>query len=363
MTFEIFLSEYLTETAIAIGIFLLFLLLRKLFAKYVFNLLLKLGKRVKTTLLTSIFTAFEKPVQWFFIVIGFYFAVRYSSLLDHNNALFLDLVRSGIIIFISWGLYNLTASTSHIFDRLNNRYSLEIDKILIPFISRVLRVIIVLIAITIIAQEFDYSIGSFVAGLGIGGLAISLAAKDALANLFGGLVIITEKPFTIGDWIKTPAVEGTVEEITFRSTRIRTAADAVVTVPNATLSNDTITNSSKMGKRQINFQLNVLYSTSKVQLENVVNQIRNLLVNHPGIHNDSFTVSFDQYQENGYGILLNFFTKTTDYAEYVKIREAINFKIMEILDQEGVKLAIPSRNLALDTEMEQQLKKGTLQGS
>src|SRR4051794_3570572 len=108
MTFEIFLTDYLTESVIAIGIFLLFLLLRKIFAKYVFNLLLRFSKKVKTTLLTSIFTAFEKPVQWVFIVIGLYAAVRYSSILDHTNTFFLDLIRSGIVIFISWGLYNLT---------------------------------------------------------------------------------------------------------------------------------------------------------------------------------------------------------------------------------------------------------------
>ncbi|WP_338471435.1 mechanosensitive ion channel family protein [Niallia sp. XMNu-256] len=362
MTYEIFISEYLTETAIAIGIFLLFLVLRKLFAKYVFNLLLRFSDKIKTTVLTSIFTAFERPVQWLFVVIGLYVAVRYSSILDHNNILFLDIVRSGVVIIISWGLYNLTASTSNIFDKLTNRYSLEIDKILIPFISRILRVIIVLITISIVAQEFDYNVSSFVAGLGIGGLAISLAAKDAIANLFGGFIIITEKPFTIGDWIKTPAVEGTVEEITFRSTRVRTAADAVVTVPNATLSNDTITNVSKMEKRQVNFQLNILYNTSKEQLGRVVNKIRELLMNDPGIHQDAITVSFDQYQENGYGISLNFFTITTEYVDYVKVKEEINFKIMEILEQEGVKLAIPSRNLALGEELEKQLKKGNVQG-
>ena len=96
---------------------------------------------------------------------------------------FLDIYRSGIVIIFSWGLYNLTASSSHIFDKINNKYSLDIDAILIRFLSKILRVIIVVIAISVVAQEFDYNVSSFVAGLGIGGLAISLAAKDALANL------------------------------------------------------------------------------------------------------------------------------------------------------------------------------------
>ncbi|MFA1822484.1 mechanosensitive ion channel family protein [Virgibacillus oceani] len=119
--------------------------------------------------------------------------------------------------------------------------------------SRTLRIVIIAISFSIIAQEFGYDVNGFVAGLGIGGLAFALAAKDALANMFGGIIIITKKPFTIGDWVLTPSVEGTVEDISFRSTKVRTFAQALVTVPNATLSNEPITNWSKMGKRQITF--------------------------------------------------------------------------------------------------------------
>ncbi|MFZ0447537.1 MAG: mechanosensitive ion channel family protein [Bacillus sp. (in: firmicutes)] len=363
MTFEVFIHNYLDETGIAIAIFLLFLILRKIFAKYVFKLLLKLSKKVKTTLLTSIFTAFEKPLQWLFIIIGFYVTVQYYPLFNQSNPVFWDILRSGIVIIISWGLYNLTASSSHVFDKLNDKYSFEIDAILVPFISRILRVIIVIIAISVVAQEFGYEVSTFVAGLGIGGLAISLAAKDAIANLFGGFVIITERPFTIGDWIKTPAVEGTVEEITFRSTRIRTFADAVVTVPNATLANDSITNWSKMGKRQIEFQLSVTYDTPRKNLENVVQDLRELLVNHSDVHKDTILVSFDQYKENGYGIFIYFFTNTTVWAEFLKVKEEINFEIISILEKQGVQHAIPSRRLSVDNEMELQLKKETVANS
>jgi MscS family membrane protein len=365
MTFEVFINNYLTETGIAIGIFLLFLLLRKFFVKYVFNLLLKLSKKVKTSLLTSIFTAFEKPIQWLFIIIGFYITVQYYPLFNQSNPLFLDIFRSGIVVIFSWGLYNLTASSSHIFDKLNDKYSLEIDAILVPFLSRILRVIIVMITISVVAQEFGYNVSSFVAGLGIGGLAISLAAKDAIANLFGGFVIITERPFTIGDWIMTSTIEGTVEEITFRSTRIRTFKDAVVTVPNATLANSEITNWSKMSKRQVTFYLKVTFDTTKKTLDKVVRNINDLLLNHPDVHDDSVQVKFDLFDQNGYGISVTFFTKTTALGEYLRIKEEVNFQIMELLETENVQLAVPSMKLSLDKDMEQQLKKESLlnQGS
>jgi MscS family membrane protein len=361
MSWELFFAyENLIDLGISVAVFLLFLLFRKIFAKYVFNLLLKLSDKVPTNLFSAIFTAYEKPIQWLFIIIGLYVSVRYYPLLNHNNPVFLNILRSSVVVVISWGLYNLSASSSTIFEKLNHKYSLEVDAILIPFLSRILRVIIVVVSISVIAQEFDYNVGSFVAGLGIGGLAISLAAKDALANLFGGFVIITEKSFSIGDWIMTSTVEGIVEEITFRSTRIRTFADAVVTVPNAALSNDSITNWSKMEKRQITFKLGIAHGTPRGKLKNVVKQLEDLLRNHSDVHPDAINVTFDQFQDNGFNVSLNFFTSTTVLGEFLRIKEEINFAIMEILEKEDVSLAIPSTRLYVDNGDDFQLEKGML---
>jgi MscS family membrane protein len=357
MSWELLLTyEYLDDIGISIGIFLLFLIFRKLFAKYVFSLLLKISKKAPSSLLSNIFLAFEKPIRWLFVIIGIYVAVDYFPFLSQKNPLFLNIIRSSIIFIISWGLYNLASSSSLLFARINSRYNIEIDDILIPFLSKAIRIIIVAISFSIIAQEFDYDVNGFVAGLGLGGLAFALAAKDAIGNLFGGIVIITEKPFTIGDWVKTPTVEGTVEDITFRSTKVRTFAQALVTVPNATLANEAIMNWSQMGKRQITFNLRISHDTPREKLENVVGQIDSLLKNHSEIHQETIFVTFDKYQENGYDIFLYFFTKTTNWGEFLKIKEEINFTIMEILETEGVNIALPVRRLYTDTENEIQNK-------
>ncbi|MDM5228546.1 mechanosensitive ion channel family protein [Cytobacillus sp. NJ13] len=251
----------------------------------------------------------------------------------------------------------MASASSALFTSLKVKYDLEIDDILIPFISKALRVVIVAISISVVAQEFDYDVNGFVAGLGLGGVAIAFAAKDVLGNLFGGFVIITEKPCTIGDWIMTPSVEGTVEDISFRSTKVRTFAQALVTVPNATLANESITNWSKMGKRQISFRLRVTHDTTKDQMANVVGQIEYLLKNHPDIHPETILVTFDDYKENGLDIFLYFFTKTTNWGEFLKIKEEINFEIMDILENESVYVAMPSRKLYLDPDGENQMKK------
>ena len=358
-----FTYENLRELGIAIVIFLLFLLFRKFFAKYVFALLMKLSKKARTIVFSQIFLAFERPIQWLFIIIGIYVSVRYFPLFNHANPLFLKVIRSSIIVVISWGIYNLTAASSVLFAKLNDKYNFEIDSIIIPFLSKILRVIVVVISMSMIAQEFGYDVNGFVAGLGVGGLAISLAAKDALANLVGGFVIITEKPFSTGEWIMTPSVEGTVEDITFRSTLVRTFADALVTVPNSILANEPITNWSKMEKRQVSFRLKVAHNTSRDKLEIVVMKIHDFLINHADVHPDVIHVRFDQYQENGYEIFCYFFTKATAMGEYLKVKEAVNFGIMEILENEGVLLAIPSRRLYVEQDTDGHLKMNSLEGS
>lgn len=342
MSWEKYLqNEALQDIGITLGIFLIFLLGRRIFSKYIYTLILKLSRKAPTKFLSHVFESFEKPIQWLFIIIGVYVSAAYFPYFNESNTMFIRILSSAVIVLISWGFYNLSSVTHLVLHRVNEKTDAQIDQILIPFISKAIRVVIVAITFTIIIQKFGYDISGFVAGLGIGGLAISLAAKDALANLLGGMVIITEKPFTIGDWIMTPSVEGTVEGISFRSTQVRTFAQALVTVPNATLANEPITNWSKMNKRQITFNIKVTYDTPREKLENVVKEIDTLLRNHPEVDQEAITVAFDQYMENGLSIYMNFFTKTTAYAEYIKIKEELNLKIIDILEKEEVSIAIP----------------------
>lgn len=352
MNWDLFLhDDFLQDLLISIGIFLLFLLFRKIFSKYIFNLLLKISKKVPTEFLTNVFLAFEKPVQWLFVITGFYVSFRVFPYYNQWDPTVFKFLKVAVIYLFFWGLFNLSSKSVLLLARVNKKYNnVEVDEILIPFLSKALRAIIVAIGFTVIAQEFGYEISGFIAGLGIGGLAISLAAKDVLANLLGGVVIITEKPFSIGDWIMTPTVEGTVEDITFRSTKVRTFAQALVTVPNATLAGEPITNWSKMGKRQITFELPIDFGTPKEKLESVVREIDDYVRNHPGIHPETIIIRFNQYTIDGLGILLYFFTKTTDWLEHLEIREEINFKILEVLEENEVELAITRSRLYVDSD-------------
>lgn len=346
MNFEqLLINENVKYTLIAIGIFLVFLVVRKLFIKYVYQFILKVSRRSPTAFFTQFLLAFEKPLQWLFVIVGIYIAVDYFPYLSQSNLLFSRIIQSSVVIIIAWGLFNFVGSAPMFFSRMSKQTNVKLDEIVIPFITKGLRLVIVAIAISIIAQIFTYPIGGFIAGLGLGGLAFALAAQDALANLFGGFVIITERPFSIGDWIETPSVEGTVEDITFRSTRVRTFAQAVVTVPNSTLANEPITNWSEMGKRRVSSSFLVTYETPVEQIKSVIEKIEHYLKNHEDIHQETIFVAFDEFHNHGIEIMLYFFTKTTVWGEYVNIKEEINFKVIEILEAEDVAIAIPSRRV------------------
>ncbi|MFB9974656.1 mechanosensitive ion channel family protein [Allobacillus sp. GCM10007489] len=342
--------DVLKSIAITIGIFILFSLFRKIFTKYIFKLILKLANKSPTSLFKNILYAFEKPMRWLIVIIGIYVALEYFPYFDEKNFAFIRLIRVALIVLITWGLWNLSSGTSEVFNKINEHYDNKIDEILIPFLTKVLRFVIVAISFSIIAQEFGYDVNGFVAGLGLGGLAFALAAQEVIKNLFGGVVIITEKPFNLGDWIMTPSIEGIVEDISFRSTAVRTFADSLVIIPNSTLSNEPITNWSEMGKRQISYDLKISSHTPKEKLEHSIKQIRTYVENHPGIHPETIFVNFTRYETDSLNIMLYFFTKTTDWGKFLAIQEEINFKILEILSKENVKVAVPAQSLRVEEE-------------
>lgn len=339
------ISSLLIQLAIAGGIFLAFFLFQKIFVRDLFSLLVRLAKATKAEVDDPIILAFEKPLRLFFVLLGTYLALNYLPLTASQKVLTIKLFRSILILIITIGFLNLVGNHSLIGAGLENIFGVKFERILYPFVSKTLKVIIIALAISIIAGEWDYDINGFVAGLGLGGLAFALAAKDTVANIFGGFVIVTDKPFTIGDWIQTPTIEGTVEDINFRSTRVRTFAQALITIPNSTLANEPITNWSRMGKRRVSFRLRLPYSTERRQLENCVNKIREMLEGHPEISQEVIFVRFDSFGEHGYEIMLYFFTKTTVWREYLKVKEDVNYRIIKILEQEGVSVALPSTRI------------------
>jgi MscS family membrane protein len=185
------------------------------------------------------------------------------------------------------------------------------------------------------------------ASLGIGGLAFALAAKDTVSNIFGSLMIIFDRPFHIGDWIKAGDMEGTVEEIGFRSTKIRTFAKTLISVPNNVIANMALDNFSRMPKRRIKLNVGVTYESTTAQMREAVEKIRVLLKNHPAIDQDFFLVNFTDFGASSLDIMVYCFTTTTVWGDYLDAREDVCLKIMETLEDLGLEIAFPCTTVYL----------------
>ncbi|RRJ63456.1 mechanosensitive ion channel family protein [Paenibacillus oralis] len=335
------------DIGIAVLIVAFFALLNKVFVKYAFALLHRLFRASGRGELWK--QVLERPFRSFFVVLGVYLGIKYLLPRSWELAIGLDpLFRSTVIALAGWALYILSAQSSVLLEGISQKIRLDDSSMLIPFLSKVLRFVVIVLTIALIGTEWGFSISGLVAGMGLGSLAVALAAKDTLGNIIGGIVIILEKPFAKGDWILTPAAEGMVEDITFRSTKIRTFADAVITVPNAALADQPITNWSRMGKRRVSFTLGVALDSDRARLTSAISGIERLLRDNKQIDPGTIHVKFTDFNESSLGIFIYYFTKSTVWAEYLSARQEMNLALLQVLEEEGIKLAYPSHRVFLE---------------
>ena len=311
-------------------------------------LLKRITAKTKTMLDDELVDAIDPPVRFLIITIGLYFAICALGFKVTDESVPGNVIRSMVIFSVFWAIYRAAGIITRLFERFSKKTQTELDDLLVPFVNKGIKVIVVVVAITVIAKEWRYELGALLTGLGLGGLAFALAAQETLANMFGGLTIMLDKPFNVGDWIQTDSFEGTVEDIGFRSTKIRTFAQALVTVPNSTIAKVPVTNWSRMGKRRIKFNLCIKYGTTAEQIEELLKRVREMLTTHPEIHPQTIFVYFDIYGVNSYELLFYFFTKTTKWQEYLEVKEDVNLKLLRILDDLGIEVAVPAANVYLN---------------
>ncbi len=332
----------------AILIFSFFQFFRVFFRKISYKIVQKTSTKFDDEILESI----EKPVDYLFIIIGINIALSILTFDSVVEDIINKLLRSGLIVVIFWGalnvLTNLSGNIHKITDKLGDKFSAEV----LNFIIKSIRFFIFIIGFIVILQEWGYNVSGFLASMGLVGMALALAAKDTAANLFGSLVIFIDKPFKVGDWIKTPQVEGTIENIGIRSTKVRTFAQAQVTVPNATIANSAIINWSRMGKRRIKMNIGITYDTPAHSIQNIIKEIKEMLENNDDIHDDVIMVNFSEFASSSLNIFCYYFTKTTNWSEFLKVREETYLEIMKIVERNGTSFAFPTQTLHIENNNE-----------
>lgn len=333
-------------------ILLFFLTLRFILFNYLIVFIKNLANKTTSEFDNQLIEAFEKPFAFFLIIFGFYSTLNLMPLdIDVYKKPLSVFVRSCSIFCFFWGLYNLTSETNGLLNRLLISLGWKCDNVLIRLIAASSRFIIITLAFTMLATEWNYDINGFITGLGLGGLAFALAAKDSLENIFGGILIIVDKPFNIGDWIQTASGEGIVEEISFRNTKIRTFTQGLVYIPNSKLSKEAITNWSKMTKRRVRFTFGLTYDTPLTSLQKCLVDIESVLVKHTEIDPNDIVVKFDNYGPNSLDILISYFCVHKDYTNYIRVKEDINLQIMQIVGEHKLSFAFPSTSLYFENSL------------
>lgn len=344
-----FFGNSIAKWSSALIIFLLFLALRKQLSRVLTHLALKWVNRTDTELDDAILDLLQRPFAFGMVILGFNVAFSFLTFKEDFSATISHTMTTLTIALFAWVLYriiNLFQSSDELMEkRIKSDNGITLAKLLLT----ILKAIVLIIAGMNILSAWGINVTGFIASLGLVGMAFALAAKDTASNFFGSMVIFTDQPFKIGDWIKTPEVEGTIEHIGIRSTKVRTFAQALVSVPNGNIANTAILNWSEMHKRRIKMTLGLTYSTTSVQMRQILEEIRELLHHDDDIHQQTIYVHFTEFQDSALGIFCYFFTTTTQWGEYMQVRERINLELMEIVEKNGASFAFPSQSLYVES--------------
>ena len=218
----------------------------------------------------------------------------------------------------------------------------------IPFFVDAIKLLVVVFGVLVILGSiFGVNVGTLVAGLGIGGLAIALAARETLENLLGSFTIFLDKPFVVGDMVNVSGITGVVENVGFRSTRLRTLEKSYVTLPNKKMVDSELDNLSLRTFRRANFSIGLTYSTSIEQMKAIVKDIQEYIDNHPNTNQDG-RVRFKEFGNSSLDIMVVYFVDTMDWTTYLDVKEEINYRIMEIVKARGASFAFPSTSVYIE---------------
>jgi len=333
----------------AVLIFLFFLLIRRLFSRFIVNRLKALTRRTKNDLDDQLVDALENPLRFVPVVMGTFFATEVLTLSEGLQQGANNLNRTLITFNIFWMFFKLIDPLSQSFSGLKGLFS---DS-MITWLVKAIRGLIFFLGAAAILETWGIEVAPLIAGLGLFGVAVALGAQDVFKNLIAGLFIIGEKRFHPGDWVRVEGiVEGTVEEIGFRTTTIRRFDKAPVFVPNAKLSDNAVVNFTRMTHRRIYWKIGLVYNTSIAQLCDIREKIESYILNNADFAPPSEVSTFvriDSFNESSIDVMLYCFTKTTDWGEWLEIKESLALEVKDIVRVAGSSFAFPSQSVYLET--------------
>ncbi len=323
-------------------------ILRRVLTLMIIRPVRRLAKRTGYEYENVIFDAILGPIRYAVLAIAILVSVEVLGVGDQVDNVIRNIASSLIVfagLLLVYRFVDLFAPSSN---RLFSITGITIEDRLLPFFRTGIKLFVIAMGMVIILQDWGYDVNGLIAGFGLAGLAFSLAAQDTVSNLFGFAAIVSDNPFKIGEFIKTPDVEGIVEHVGLRATRVRQLDQAVVYVPNNKLAGSAILNWSRLSKRRVDYILGVTYDSTSGEMRVLLHRIREMLRTQPSVDPDSVVVYFLNFGDSSLEILVRCYVGITDWGEFTAEKERLNLEVMEIVSELNMSIAFPSTSLYIE---------------
>jgi len=315
----------------------------------------RLARKKGETPLTLLVKALAKPVYVAIFAAGVFLA-KIPLYFDDEEGIriaissgWTTIARVVTAVAVAYALYRLVDVIEYYLNRLVGKTETKLDDMLVPVVRKALRITIAIVAVLLIAENIlGTDIKSLLLGAGVGGIAIALAAKDTIANFFGSITIFTDRPFQMGEVIKIGEHKGPVEEVGFRSTRIRTLEGHLVTVPNSVISNTSVENIGRRPYIRRTSNITITYDSGHTKAKKAVDIIKEVLAGVPEVNVDADRpprIYFSDFNDWSLNIYMSYWVKPPDYWLYHEVNERVNFEIMKRFEAEKIEFAFPSQTL------------------
>ena len=298
--------------------------------------------------LQILYDGFSEPLVLLLRCLLLYWAVLAAPLplsVSQVNQLAGPAFSAAVIGLLGWGLWRSEGLCGLLLRSAQNRLDLESNKTMTRFFEKIFRALVAAAAVLAILELFGVPVAGLLAGAGVAGLAVSLAAQSTLSNLIAGITLVLEHPFGIGDYVILGSSEGTVEDISFRSTRIRTTDNVAVTIENSKVCSEYIQNCNQRSSRLWQFTLGLTYDTTRAQLDTVCRDLTEFLNAQPTVQPGTVTATVDKFNDYSIDILVRVYLTTLPYGDFLRERSRLNLEIMDLVAKNGCSFAFPTTTL------------------
>ena len=338
-----FYGNSILNWVIAVGILILSFVVVKMLYWIFSNVIRRLTSKTKTNLDDVLIDKLEKPLTYLVLILGYWISIHYLVFKEE-----VELALENVAYFLL--VIDVTAILSRIVDALITEIIMPIseksdssfDNQLIPVIQKGVRSIIWILGIIIGLDNIGFDITAMIAGLGIGGLALALAAQDSVKNIFAGIMIFLDKPFRIKDRIQVDGFDGIVEEVGLRSTRLRTLEGRIVTIPNSRFTDNSVTNVTSQPTLKVKLNLGLTYDTDEVQMQKAIDILEDIVKNQEAI-TDDYAAGFNGFGDFSLNILFIYYVKPDSH--WLDTQTLVNKEILRRFNKEGLEFAFPTQTI------------------